>query len=59
MLAKAAQECFEAADAALARLDAPPAVRNAVADYSERYVRRGRCPADDILDSVAHLEGPS
>jgi glutamate--cysteine ligase len=59
ILAKAARECFEAADAALARLDAPPAVRNAVADYAERYVRRGRCPADDILDSIAYLEGQS
>ncbi len=57
VLAKAAQQCFEAADAALGRLDAPPAVRGAVAEFAERYVRRGRCPADDILDTIAHLEG--
>ena len=60
VLAKAAQQCFEAADSALG-----PAGRarrecgHAVADFAERYVRRGRCPADDILDSIAHLEGQS
>ena len=59
VLAKAAQECFEAADAALGRLDAPSQVRNAVADFAERYVRQGRCPADDLLDTIAHLEGQS
>jgi len=59
VLAKAARECFKAADAALGRLDAPPRVRNAVADFAERYVRRARCPADDILDTIAHLEGQS
>ncbi|MZE81796.1 ergothioneine biosynthesis glutamate--cysteine ligase EgtA, partial [Streptomyces sp. SID5475] len=35
---------------ALPRLGAPPAVRDAVADFTERYVSRGRCPADDLLD---------
>ncbi len=36
---------------------APVAARTAVADFAERYVQRGRCPADDILDNIAHLEG--
>jgi glutamate--cysteine ligase len=49
----AARQCFEAADAALGRSDAPAQVRTAVADFADRYVRRGRCPADDVLDSLA------
>ena len=49
VLAWAAAECFGAADAALARSAAPPLIRNAVADFADRYVRRGRCPADDLL----------
>lgn len=52
-LRRAAQACFAAAQAALARLDAPPEVRSAVAEFAERYVARGRCPADDLLDAVS------
>jgi glutamate--cysteine ligase len=59
VLARAAQRCFDAAAAALARAGAPFAARNAVDDFAERYVQRGRCPADDILESIAHLEGQS
>ena len=59
VLARAAQRCFDAAAASLARSDAPVAARTAVADFAERYVQRGRCPADDVLDSIAHLEGQS
>ena len=55
----AALACFEAADAALARSEAPDLVRAAVADFADRYVQRGRCPADDILDNVALMEGQS
>lgn len=58
VLARAAQQCFDAAAAALARAGAPLMARTAVDDFAERYVQRGRCPADDILDSVSHLEGP-
>ncbi len=58
-LATAARLCFEAAEASLARSNAPAEVRAAVGDFAERYVRQGRCPADDILDTAAHLEGPS
>ena len=57
VLARAAQRCFEAAAEALARAGAPLAARTAVEDFAERYVQRGRCPADDILDSIAQLEG--
>jgi ergothioneine biosynthesis glutamate--cysteine ligase EgtA len=49
-LARAGLACFEAADAALSRSGAPPAVREQVADFAERYLRRGRCPADDMLE---------
>ncbi len=46
---RASRACFEAADAALGRASAPAAVRRAVAGFAERYVLRGRCPADDRL----------
>jgi glutamate--cysteine ligase len=59
VLARAAQQCFDAAEASLSRSNAPPFVRTAVATFADRYVRRGRCPADDILDSLAELEGQS
>jgi len=49
-LAAAGLACFEAADAALSRSGAPPGVRAQVADFAERYVTRGRCPADDMLE---------
>jgi len=51
-LARAARECFAAADGALGRMDAPAAVRAAVARFADRYVHRGRCPADDRLDEA-------
>jgi glutamate--cysteine ligase len=59
VLAKAARQCFDAAEASLSRSNAPPPVRTAVATFADRYVRRGRCPADDILDSLGELEGQS
>ena len=34
------------------RLGAPAAIRRAVADFTERYVQKDRCPADDQLDGV-------
>jgi glutamate--cysteine ligase len=48
-LAAAARECFVAAYAALARRGAPRDLRDAVAAFTERYVMRGRCPADDRI----------
>jgi len=38
--------------AALGRLGVPAAIRRAVADFTERYVQKDRCPADDQLDGV-------
>jgi len=49
-LAAAARGCFVAAYAALARQGAARDLRDSVADFTERYVLRGRCPADDVLD---------
>jgi glutamate--cysteine ligase len=50
VLAAAARECFLAAYAALARHGADRRLRDALAEYTERYVLRGRTPADDQLD---------
>jgi glutamate--cysteine ligase len=52
-ISRAAKQCFEAADAALSRADAPAPIRRAVADFTERYVLQDRCPADDQLDGVS------
>jgi ergothioneine biosynthesis glutamate--cysteine ligase EgtA len=46
---RASRACFEAADAALGRSGAPATIRDAVAAFAEKYVLRGRCPADDRL----------
>jgi ergothioneine biosynthesis glutamate--cysteine ligase EgtA len=51
-LGRASRECFEAADAALGRMGAPAQVRRAVADFTEDYVLKDRCPADDQLEEV-------
>ncbi|MFG3167609.1 ergothioneine biosynthesis glutamate--cysteine ligase EgtA [Streptomyces sp. NPDC048200] len=59
-LREAAAICFAAAQEALPRLGASPEVLNAVAEFTDRYVARGRCPADDLLgaDRAQH-EGRS
>ncbi|MET7571362.1 ergothioneine biosynthesis glutamate--cysteine ligase EgtA [Streptomyces sp. NPDC005492] len=44
--------CFAAALEALPRLGATAEVTDAVRAYFDRYVIRGRCPADDLLDRV-------
>jgi glutamate--cysteine ligase len=52
-LAEAAHACFDLAATGLHRLGASPAVRTAVADFTGRYVHRGRSPADDLLEAIA------
>jgi glutamate--cysteine ligase len=52
VLAQASQRCFEAADAALSRANAPADIRHSVAEFAERYVLRHRCPADDQLEGM-------
>lgn len=49
-LREAAVACFTAALEGLPRLGASPEVVGAVETYLHRYVIRGRCPADDLLD---------
>jgi glutamate--cysteine ligase len=51
-LARASRRCFEEAHAALGRRGAPRPVRDAVSVFTERYVLRDRCPADDRLDEA-------
>lgn len=58
-LALASRRCFEAAEAALGRLGAPPPIRAAVTRFAERYVARDRCPADDRLDEARAANGHS
>jgi glutamate--cysteine ligase len=52
-LGAAARECFAAALEALPRSGADGGTVAAVADFVDRYVTRGRCPADDRLDEWA------
>ncbi|MEU4427986.1 glutamylcysteine synthetase, partial [Actinoplanes sp. NPDC024001] len=55
VLAAAARECFLAAYAALSRQGATRELRDTLAEFTDRYVSRGRCPADDVLDrATAH-----
>ncbi|MFJ9348503.1 ergothioneine biosynthesis glutamate--cysteine ligase EgtA [Streptomyces sp. NPDC101237] len=51
-LREAAVACFAAALEALPRLGATGEVVAAVAAFTDRYVRQGRCPADDLLDPL-------
>ncbi|MFC9461071.1 MULTISPECIES: ergothioneine biosynthesis glutamate--cysteine ligase EgtA [unclassified Streptomyces] len=55
-LAEAAVTCFAAALDALPRLGASPGVLAVVSAFMDRYVVRGRCPADDVLD---HIDAPA
>jgi glutamate--cysteine ligase len=50
---RAAQSCFDAAVGALPRLGVDDDTRRAVDRFVDRYVSRGRCPADDQMESVA------
>ncbi|MFI8438183.1 ergothioneine biosynthesis glutamate--cysteine ligase EgtA [Streptomyces sp. NPDC079020] len=49
-LRAAAVICFEAALDALPRIGASRAVHDTVAAFHDRFVARGRCPADDLPD---------
>ncbi len=49
--ARAASECFTAALDALPGLGADTRVTELVERYRDRYVARGRCPADELLDT--------
>ncbi len=51
-VSRASKRCFEAANEALGRSGAPAAIRQAVSDFTERYVQHDRCPADDQLEEA-------
>lgn len=50
-LASAARTCFAAAVEAMPRLGLDPATVSLAEAYVDRYVDRGRCPADDVLEA--------
>jgi glutamate--cysteine ligase len=52
-LRAAALACFEAALTALPGVAGDPALTALVESFTERYVARGRCPGDDLLDRPA------
>jgi glutamate--cysteine ligase len=52
-VARASRECFAAAMDALDRAGTPIAIRDAVAEFHERYVRKDQCPADDLLKEIS------
>jgi glutamate--cysteine ligase len=52
-LRDAAAACFEASAEALAARGADQATLDATAEFVDRFVARGRCPADDLLDAWA------
>ncbi|WP_326701317.1 ergothioneine biosynthesis glutamate--cysteine ligase EgtA [Streptomyces sp. NBC_01754] len=60
-LAAAAAVCFAAASRALPGLGASSRVQGAVAAFTDRYVARRRCPADDLPEPapVRHGRGPA
>lgn len=57
-LRAAAAVCFRAAGEALPRLGAGREAQDAVGAFEERYVRRGRCPADDAEAAAGAGSGP-
>ncbi|HWC09953.1 MAG TPA: glutamate-cysteine ligase family protein, partial [Acidimicrobiales bacterium] len=57
-LAASARACFAAATAGLRRLGVASAVLEGVAAYAERWVDRGRTPADDVLDAWSREDTP-
>ncbi len=56
-LRRAADACFRAALDALPRIGAPAHVQATVTEFAERYIARGRCPADDLIDQVRSASG--
>ncbi|MFD9953667.1 ergothioneine biosynthesis glutamate--cysteine ligase EgtA [[Kitasatospora] papulosa] len=56
-LAAAATACFTTALEALPRMGASDHVLGTVAAFHERYVARGRCPADDLPDPAQEPHG--
>jgi glutamate--cysteine ligase len=51
LMGKGAVKCFEAALAALARMGTSAKILTMVQNFTDIYVYRGRCPADDLIDT--------
>jgi len=51
-ISRASRECFAAAREALDRMAVPPGVTAAVDAFTEEYVSKDRCPADDLLEEA-------
>ncbi|MEV4611272.1 ergothioneine biosynthesis glutamate--cysteine ligase EgtA [Kitasatospora sp. NPDC049258] len=51
-LRRAALACFGAAEQALGRTEGTDLLRERLTAFAERYPARGRCPADDQLDTL-------
>ncbi|WP_369202196.1 ergothioneine biosynthesis glutamate--cysteine ligase EgtA [Streptomyces sp. PU-14G] len=58
-LHRAAATCFAAALEALPRMGVDRSVVAAVDAFTDRYVTRGRCPADDTLDACGSAPLPA
>jgi glutamate--cysteine ligase len=59
LLRASVQQCFAAAMEALDDIGSDKRSSAAVSDYIDRYVSRGRCPADDQLESWSTNEKPT
>jgi glutamate--cysteine ligase len=59
ILAVAAREVFELACAALPAVHAPPEVQVLLEEITEYRVRRGRCPADDLINAAGDSVAPT
>jgi glutamate--cysteine ligase len=59
VLRNAAERCFAAVLDALPRLGTDAATVDAVAAFHDRYVARGRCPADDVLRDWSRFQAAS
>jgi glutamate--cysteine ligase len=55
-LAASARRCFHAAIEALPRIGVDAETADACGEFFERFVARGRCPADDVADRWPHVE---
>jgi ergothioneine biosynthesis glutamate--cysteine ligase EgtA len=50
VISRASRDCFAVAREALDRMAAPEPIAAAVDAFTERYVSKDRCPADDLLE---------
>jgi glutamate--cysteine ligase len=51
-VSQASRECFRVARDALDRMAAPAEIKEAVDAFTDQYVSKDRCPADDLLEET-------